>query len=499
MRLPIPALLLISTLPAAAWTVVDTGQTASYDDRSPIAPPAPGRAFHGQDAQYSGPAPAYRDNGDGTVTDLVTGLDWSRAVDPGKVSLQEAQAIARGLRLGGHHDWRVPTIKELYSLIDFRGVTGLAEPSATTAPRSAVPYLNTDYFDFRHGGAGERFIDAQWLSSTRSVSPLMHGVDALFGVNFADGRIKGYPVATSDPRRPEKKFYARYVRGPLGYGENDFVDNRDGTVTDRATGLTWQQADSGRGMDWQHALDHAESLSLAGHDDWRLPNAKELQSIVDYTRSPDTTDSPALDPVFETTAITNEAGQRDWPFFWTSTTHLDGPDSRQAVYVAFGRALGQMHGRTMDVHGAGAQRSDPKTGSPRIGHGPQGDAQRILNFVRCVRGGALATTDTAPSTTADHDRYPQTVRIAGVTYRPEKITGRPASQRPSEETRQTPPSGGGGAGAEAFIRRLDRDHDGKVSRAEFDGPSEHFNDFDRNRDGHISAEEAPTGPPPQRR
>ncbi len=504
---PIPALsgplprvlvLLASALPAAAWTVVDTGQTASYDDRSPIDAPAPGRAFHGQDAHHAGPAPAYRDNGDGTVTDLVTGLDWSRAVDPKKVSLEEAEVIARELRLGGHDDWRVPTIKELYSLIDFRGVTGLADPGATTAPRSAVQYLNTDYFDFRHGGAGERFIDAQWLSSTRSVSPLMGGMPALFGVNFADGRIKGYATTTPDPRRPEKKFYARYVRGPLGYGENDFVDNRDGTVTDRATGLTWQQADSGRGMVWRDALAYAENLSLAGHDDWRLPNAKELQSIVDYTRSPDATDSPALDPVFKTTAITNEAGQRDWPFFWTSTTHLDGPDSRQAVYVAFGRAIGQMHGRTMDVHGAGAQRSDPKTGSPRIGHGPQGDAQRILNFVRCVRGGTAAT-DAAPATTAGRDRYPQTVRVAGVAYRPEKITDRPASQRPSVETRQTPPAGKAGAGADAFIRRLDRDRDGRVSRAEFDGPADRFNDFDRNRDDHISAEEAPTGPPPQRR
>lgn len=505
--LPIPRLLgpLVLTTAIAlstahgSWTVVDTGQDAFFNDRSPIARPAPGAAFHGQDAHYAGPTPAYRDNGDGTVTDLVTGLEWSRAVDPKKVSLEEAETIARELRLGGHDDWRVPTIKELYSLIDFRGVTGLANPSDTTAPRSAVPYLNTDYFDFRYGGATERYIDAQWLSSTRSVSPLMDGMDALFGVNFADGRIKGYPVATPDPRRPEKKFYARYVRGGAGYGVNDFVDNRDGTVTDRASGLVWQKADSGRGMTWQDALTYAENLTLAGHDDWRLPNAKELQSIVDYTRSPDATDSPAIAPVFQTTAITNEAGRRDWPFFWTSTTHLDGPDQRQAVYVAFGRAIGQMHGRTMDVHGAGAQRSDPKTGSPRIGHGPQGDAQRVLNFVRCVRGGVVATTNAASSTTVDHDRYPQTVRVADETYRPEKATRRPDSSRSPEMPRSQPTAGGNGPGAEAFIRRLDRDRDGKVSRSEFDGPAEHFDDFDRNRDGYISAEEAPTGPPPQRR
>lgn len=57
------------------------------------------------------------------------------------------------------------------------------------------------------------------------------------------------------------------------------------------------------------------------------------------------------------------------------------------AYVAFGEALGYM-GRWIDVHGAGAQRSDPKTGDPddySEGFGPQGDAIRILNFVRLVR------------------------------------------------------------------------------------------------------------------
>ena len=46
---------------------------------------------------------------------------------------------------------------------------------------------------------------------------------------------------------------------------------------------------------------------------------------------------------------------------------------------------------------------------------------------------------------------------------------------------------------------LDRDGDSKVSHSEFDGPAEHFTDFDRDRDGYITASEAPTGPPPQKR
>jgi len=65
--------------------------------------------------------------------------------------------------------------------------------------------------------------------------------------------------------------------------------------------------------------------------------------------------------------------------------------------VAFGEALGWMQDpngtyQLLDVHGAGAQRSDPKTGDPAVyphGNGPQGDVIRIHNFARCVRGGAV--------------------------------------------------------------------------------------------------------------
>ncbi len=53
-----------------------------------------------------------------------------------------------------------------------------------------------------------------------------------------------------------------------------------------------------------------------------------------------------------------------------------------------------------------------------------------------------------------------------------------------------------GRGRAGFIERLDKDGDGKVSRREFDGPSEHFGDFDKNGDGYITKDEAPTGPPP---
>ena len=71
--------------------------------------------------------------------------------------------------------------------------------------------------------------------------------------------------------------------------EGRFVDNGDGTITDLATGLMWQKADSGMTLNWEEALEYSEELELGGHDDWRLPNVKELQGILDYSRSPATT------------------------------------------------------------------------------------------------------------------------------------------------------------------------------------------------------------------
>jgi hypothetical protein len=128
-----------------------------------------------------------------------------------------------------------------------------------------------------------------------------------------------------------------------------------------------------------------------------------MQSILDYSRAPDATNSAAIDPVFNITQITNEAGQVDYPWFWTGTTHLKSNGSTSnAVYITFGRGLGSMDNvNVIDVHGAGCQRSDPKTGSandyPTWGNGPQGDVRRVFNYVRLVRDGAAQFVEGAGS------------------------------------------------------------------------------------------------------
>ncbi|MGV8905742.1 MAG: DUF1566 domain-containing protein [Acetobacterium sp.] len=122
----------------------------------------------------------------------------------------------------------------------------------------------------------------------------------------------------------ENTAYFRFVRGNEEYGKNSFIDNGDGTLTDLATGLMWQQGDSEKGMDWQDSLTYAENLGLANYDDWCLPNAKELQSIVDYTRSSATTNSAAIDPLFNVSTIKDMDGKKQYPYYWAGTTHLTG-------------------------------------------------------------------------------------------------------------------------------------------------------------------------------
>jgi hypothetical protein len=80
---------------------------------------------------------------------------------------------------------------------------------------------------------GERIIDSQFATSSLYVGYTEFGSgDLMFGVNFADGRIKGYPTGHMPGQEDGKLFYVLYVRGNEEYGKNNFVDNGDGTVTD---------------------------------------------------------------------------------------------------------------------------------------------------------------------------------------------------------------------------------------------------------------------------
>lgn len=101
---------------------------------------------------------------------------------------------------------------------------------------------------------------------------------------------------------------------------NDFVDNGDGTVTDRVTGLMWQKGGSSEGMTWTDAKEYINKLNsgqFGGYADWRLPTIAELASLIKSMR----TKGLHIDPVF------SEKQQ----FCWSADTF----DTNIAWYVGF--------------------------------------------------------------------------------------------------------------------------------------------------------------------
>lgn len=382
-----------------SYPIVDTNQTSCYSSTTGDTIACSGV---GTDADYSGNQPSYALSEDGLiVTDNNTGLTWTQSTDinndgvvdyDDKLYQSEADSYCDALSISGEDNWRLPNIKEAYSLILFSGKDASSYQGSDTS--TLVLFLD-DVFDRAFGDLNsvkDRIIDGQYASTTIYVDTTMNGQSTMFGVNYVDGRIKGYPTNT-------KEYYVRCVTGNEAYGVNDFSDNNDLTVSDNATGLMWQQNDNKLG-NWDDAINQCEISDLADYSDWRLPNIKELQSILDYSRSPATSDSAAIDPVFNASSFTNEEGEKDWHYYWASTTHVDNDDDgSNATYASFGRALGYMSDEIMDVHGAGSQRSNDKLDVSKepgaslitVGDssfyykGPQGDILRDSNMSRCVR------------------------------------------------------------------------------------------------------------------
>jgi hypothetical protein len=356
-----------------AYPIVDTNQGTCYDNSELIDGPAEGEVFYGQDAQYTGNTPSYTDNGDGTVTDEVTGLVWAQDMSDSSMSWEEANDYCESLEMGGYDDWRLPTLKELWSIRDFS---------------AGWPWVDTDYF-YLVGDGSQGAQQHSWSSNYYLVDTEESMDNIAFIVNDWTGHIKAM-----DGNR-----FVRAVRGDT-YGINDFVDNDDATIIDEATSLMWAQKDSGEAMDWEAALAYAEDSTYAGYDDWRLPNVKELQSLVDYSGV-----FPAIDStMFDLTEITNEAGNADYPYVWTSTSnpYIDPKEAADAGYcyawyVAFGYAVGT---DGEDLHGAGAVRFDTKAEDGTDGP----DAPRYYNYVILVRGGDVVETPDGDPTTINTDR-----------------------------------------------------------------------------------------------
>ncbi len=342
------------------YVVNDTGQVNCYDSNG-VKHKCNGE---GQDGDYTTITPLFSTL-DGVVTDNNTDLMWDQAYYD-NTNYKAAEAACESLSLSGYDDWRMPTIKELISIADF---SGYIDEDAVVGERPEKPYIFDEFdievpeLDSLSGTHFNAMMGQTWSSTFRPDKD-----NSVYFFNFLDGHLKSQSSTNED-----SPLMYRCVRGNE-YGINDFIKNGNGTVTDKATGLMWQQANDGNQYTWSKALEYCESLDLAGFGDWRLPDVKQLHSILDYTNKDDTIDTS----VFNQT-VNDDTG----PFFWTGTNDEEVPI--YAVYICFGPCWN--YTLTEDVHGPGAQRSDPKYDNGNLPEsiGDQEDLVQANNYVRCVR------------------------------------------------------------------------------------------------------------------
>ena len=128
-------------------------------------------------------------------------------------------------------------------------------------------------------------------------------------VTNAGGGIGNHPKSETISSGGTKIFDVRAVRNRTTPPviPNHFTDNGDGTITDNITNLIWQKTSYADSLTWEQALTYADSLSLAGNTDWRLPNIKELQSL---------NDESLINPSVSTTYFSNIVVNK----YWSSTT-----------------------------------------------------------------------------------------------------------------------------------------------------------------------------------
>ncbi len=259
--------------------------------------------------------PRFKDNGDGTMTDTLTGLMWLKDAnyaktighDPdgtgdGRMTWEHALDFVKTINVGGYTDRRLPNINELMSLVNY----GLEDQS---------PWLR--YHGFRNIEADFAHPSRYWSSS--------HGYykDHAYTIRWYDAYI--YPERKSwvgakffvwlvrgNPESPpakvwqpgQEKYYDTdeswiscegtgqdgEIRAGADWPVPRFTDHGDGTVTDNLTGLMWTKdaritITQGLGhLSWKDAINFCNNLELGGYTDWRLPNVNEMRSLIDFSR-----------------------------------------------------------------------------------------------------------------------------------------------------------------------------------------------------------------------
>ena len=214
---------------------------------------------------------SYADNGDGTVTDHVTGLVWQKVVS-GSDTYAGAPAYCAGLTLPAPAGltWHVPTRVELLSILDPTTGAGVDAPFLASGQPPGGKYT--------------------WTSTPWVVSQIATKPQDAWMVNYGGGG-----GLTSNAAAQSAVEWIRCVAAPavtpLPYPH--YVQVAAGEVQDVETGLVWAQASHNVVMTQTAAAAYCTSLGLGGHT-WRLPGLNELVSLVDD--NPDIGKvSPAID------------------------------------------------------------------------------------------------------------------------------------------------------------------------------------------------------------
>ncbi|MGC2696629.1 MAG: DUF1566 domain-containing protein [Candidatus Angelobacter sp.] len=337
--------------------VLQTGQQLCWDSKGSLIACAGTGADGDIRAGVQPPHPRFVDNSDGTVTDRLTGLIWLRNANlygevPWQTCLDNAKTLcsgSAGLTDGSKAgDWRLPNVNEFQSLLDLNNTSG---PSI--APDH--PFMNLHPSNY-------------WTSTSVALAPALGWFVALavgppvFDLKMNSMRM--WPVRGGQTSRiaqtGQNQCFGIFgqpmdcsgsgqdadIRAGIPFPQPRFVDNRNGTVTDRLTGLIWlKNANVFGTKTWQHALDACNFLGAGSGclddnskpGDWRLPNLFELRSLMDYsTFNPALSEGHPFDNVIPS-------------LYWSSTTVASAPNLARFVFVGVGPSVWDHKGVLLHV------------------------------------------------------------------------------------------------------------------------------------------------------
>jgi len=372
----VSALVLAPVSAVGAISFPATGQTTAYkaDKNDGISGAV---AVPDDGTVRAGAVLSYTDNGDGTITDNNTGLMWEKKGDNGGLHdkdngyvwsgtgtqetiwdwLDDVNAEG-GTGFAGYKDWRIPNAKELQSLVDFEKVSPRT-PTAFNGNCVAGASVLT-------GSCTAQTV--YWSSTTWARSTSM-----AWGVNFFEGSLGPFDKASAPRVRAVRgggsgpqSFPATGQTTAYTANKNDgipgavavpddgtlqagaplsFLDNGNGTITDQNTRLMWEKKSddgtlhdkdnsywwSGNGAnetlwDW---LEDVNAQAFGGFQDWRIPNARELLSIVDFQSVWAVPAAVNTNCVAGATVLTGSCSFQS--AYWTSTTQAGSLSS--AWYV----------------------------------------------------------------------------------------------------------------------------------------------------------------------